>query len=276
MSILTNKGKRLTFGGASISYVPFNFVPEFQAVYDRWDVMGTVPNYDDALVWDTMVRSMVNSGEWANLDRWFYFAVHTNDNGEALIDWVDPSRTSVAINNPTFTAYEGFSGDASTSYISLEYTTFVDSINYQIQDASACIYVRPKGTYTGYQYLLGGLPINRGTSLSFFNPTRILWGVNALFRSYIDLSLSYEGFWTLESSNIDTQMHKNSVLLDSYGVTTSSTSSVIINALSNHNGTLFSDKQISMVSIGANVLNRNNIQNYIETSMTTFGKGVIN
>ena len=56
------------------------------------------------------MRALVDGGIWAKLDAFQLYAVHTNDAGCALKDWVSLTRTITITNSPSFTAYQGFAG----------------------------------------------------------------------------------------------------------------------------------------------------------------------
>jgi hypothetical protein len=64
---------------------------------------------------DGLVRSLVGAGVWAKLDMLKIQAVH--DEQAARLNWISSDYTSTAVNSPTFTAYRGFNGNGTTSYI---------------------------------------------------------------------------------------------------------------------------------------------------------------
>lgn len=116
------------------------FSPQFQAVYDAWIIK---PSDELAASMDTMVLDMVTSGVWDKMDRIFIFAIHTNVNGEALIDWKDPtSNYCTLVNDPQFTALEGFTGDGATQYIDSNFSPDLDGVNYTLNSASIAAYSR--------------------------------------------------------------------------------------------------------------------------------------
>ena len=88
-------------------------------------------------------EGLVDAGFWTRMDLFYVFGVHTNDAGEALINWVDPGTfDGTAVNSPTFTIYDGFAGDGSTSYVDSNFNLLSDGTNYIQDDASVGIYLR--------------------------------------------------------------------------------------------------------------------------------------
>jgi len=69
----------------------------YQAVYDAFT---TKPAADTSAFWNTMVGSI--GTYWDSLDVFAFYAVHTNDNGEALLDWKQPAGGSEIITDGEF------------------------------------------------------------------------------------------------------------------------------------------------------------------------------
>jgi hypothetical protein len=116
------------------------YCDEFQTVYDS---MTTPPDADVAAAQNTMVQSLVDGGVWDKLDVFYLFAVHTNDDGEALKNWISPgTHDATLVNAPTFTAFEGFTGDGATCYINTNYNPSTDAVNLSLNDASFGLYYR--------------------------------------------------------------------------------------------------------------------------------------
>ena len=111
---------------------------DFQAVYDAFT---TKPSSTYGGYWNTMVESI--GTYWDSLDVFYFYAVHTNGDGEALINWTNPGTyDATAYNAPTFTAYEGFTGDGSSAYIDCNWNPSANGVNFVQNSASAGCYVR--------------------------------------------------------------------------------------------------------------------------------------
>lgn len=68
------------------------FTAEYQAVYDSFT---TPPSGSVARAQDAMLKSIINGGVWAKLDLFYLFAQSTNGDGEALVNWKQPTGGTV-------------------------------------------------------------------------------------------------------------------------------------------------------------------------------------
>ena len=107
--VTTYGGKALTYGGKVVTVTPSTYCDEYQAVYDAYT---TKPSDAVAAIWNTCVETWVANGEWATKDVIYVYAAHTNDNGEALLDWKQPaggSRLNVSsCENSVGSPYDSF------------------------------------------------------------------------------------------------------------------------------------------------------------------------
>jgi len=116
------------------------FCAEYRAVYDSWT---NKPSTADSAKYNTWVLSKIADGTWAKRDIIYNFAVHTNADGEALVNWKNPGTCNATlVNAPAFVAYEGFTSDGSTSYIRSNYIPSVNGATWLQDNASAGIYIR--------------------------------------------------------------------------------------------------------------------------------------
>ncbi|MBA7540712.1 hypothetical protein ES705_33014 [subsurface metagenome] len=134
-------GKRSSsFSGESVTNNVSAFCAEYQAVYDSFT---TKPSDAEAAIWNTFVESIVASGEWAMLDVFYNYAVHTNGDGEALKNWKNPGTFNpTLVNAPDFGINEGFTGNGSDNYIDCNWVPSTDGVNYVRNSASQIIYIR--------------------------------------------------------------------------------------------------------------------------------------
>jgi len=138
----------------------YSFCTEFQAVYDSWT---TKPESADATIWDTMVSALVDGGYWTRFDVFVFMAIHTNDDGEALKWWNDPTKTMVEYNAPTFTAFEGINSGA-LGYVDIDYNPNDDGVNYTLNKNSVAVYNRVNSQAAGFD--IGGDDNARFTHLA--------------------------------------------------------------------------------------------------------------
>ena len=102
--------------------------PEYQAVYDYWT---NKPSDAVALFQDAFVRKLVSDGVWALEDLLYVWAIHTNDDGEARVNWKDPGTFTLSeFGSPVFTPYYGFTGsDATNAYLQSFFRPSLHNIN---------------------------------------------------------------------------------------------------------------------------------------------------
>lgn len=86
---------------ADVTSVTFEggYIAEYQAVYDA---MVSPPPGNVAFQQNKMVRKLVADGVWTKLDIFYCYAQHTNDDGEALLDWKQPTGGSDVVTNGGF------------------------------------------------------------------------------------------------------------------------------------------------------------------------------
>lgn len=117
-----------------------SFIAEYQVAYDA---MTTKPSEAIALAQNTMVETIVNGGVWADLDIFVLLASEVNTALEALINWVTPGVfDATLVDTPTFTAFEGITGNGSSSYINTNYSPLFDGINFVQNSGSFGLYMR--------------------------------------------------------------------------------------------------------------------------------------
>jgi hypothetical protein len=118
------KGKRPIEGWSS----------EAQAVFNE---MTTDPSLEQKGRIDDYIKYLKDGGVWSKLDVMYLFAGHTNTGGEALINIKNPGTfNATLVNSPSFSAYQGFTGDGSTSYINTNWSPGGDGVNFTQNSAS--------------------------------------------------------------------------------------------------------------------------------------------
>lgn len=116
------------------------YVAEYQTVYDSFTNKPTNPDDTRQNAW---VEADVADGLWdTKKDVQYNFAIHTNANGEAQTNWINPGTYDCTlVNAPAFVAFEGFTGDGISAYIDTNWNPAV-GVNYIQDSASAVIYIR--------------------------------------------------------------------------------------------------------------------------------------
>lgn len=87
---------------------------------ETWAVVGAftaTPDLRRVFLIDTMIDKLIDSGVWARADLLYVLAAH--DEQAARINWISPGTGDLtAVNSPSFTVDEGFTGDGTSSYLS--------------------------------------------------------------------------------------------------------------------------------------------------------------
>jgi len=103
-----------------IPEMPFYFEEETELVFNY---MVETPEWEDKLILNTFIKSLIDDGVWANLSFLFIFAGHTIDNSEALINIITPSDSFATLNGGLaagdFVQWEGLTTDGVADYIDL-------------------------------------------------------------------------------------------------------------------------------------------------------------
>lgn len=273
--VLINNGVVLTNNGVVLT-VP-GFSDEYQAIYDAYT---TKPDNATAFIWNTCVETWVANGEWATKDIIYVYAAHTNDNGEALINWKNPGTfDATAFNAPAFVANEGFTGNGSNTYIDCNWNPNSDGVNFVMNSASAGVYIRTNVEETKYD-----LGCDNGTS-----------HIRIISRKAGDTYLCrIHDFTDLNNANTDSRgmiivsrtasnarvLYKNKSNVDSDAQASVAVPNFNIYVLANNgegSAELFTTRQLSMAFAGAGMTQThvNNFTDPFEVAMDALSKGVI-
>jgi len=142
------------------SIVQFAFDADYQAVLDYATTQGyTLPSASQQLLQNQLVVDLKDGGIWSKLDTFGVFATD-GDADFALIDWIRLTDYT-AVNSPSFTTDEGFTGDGVSAYINTNFNPSTSGVNYTLNDASRFIY----STLIGLSTTLDGLTITQANCM---------------------------------------------------------------------------------------------------------------
>jgi hypothetical protein len=111
------------------------FDADYLAVLNYATTQGyTLPSSGQQVKQNQLVVDLKDGGIWSKLDTFGVFATD-GDSDFALIDWIRLSDYT-AVNSPTFTTNQGFTGDGTSSYIDTNYNPSTSGVNYTLDDAS--------------------------------------------------------------------------------------------------------------------------------------------
>lgn len=254
---------------------PYTYCAEYQAVYNQYT---TKPSTEVAYQQDLMVRKMITDETFATIDAMWLFACHINSASESLINWKTPSGDkALAVDGgagePSFTAYEGFTGNGSNNYINLKWNPTDDEANFSQDDGSFIVGVYAKGTKN---YLFGA--VSTHYSLALYNSQTVLNSSYNTTGSATALSKYYTSAIRKASNSVTNYVNKaagTSEAVNSTGINT-----VDFYALARNNAsnlpTDFGDCKLSTIVFGTfNETQKNLIIDAIETYMDTNGKGIL-
>lgn len=127
------------------------FDSDYQAVLDYATTQGyTLPSASQQTLQNQLVVDLKDGGIWSKLDTFGVFATD-GDSDFALIDWIRLSDYT-AVNSPTFTTNQGFTGDGASAYIDTNYNPATSGTNYTLNDASISIW---NNTFVFSEFITG-------------------------------------------------------------------------------------------------------------------------
>lgn len=121
-------------------YSKYSLVDYNDSALVHFNRMDVAPSADLKAAYSTFYDTIQYSDIDDSCDCIYNFGAETAQQG--LLDLIDRNRTATAVNSPTFTAYEGFTGNGTTSYIKTNYSTDQDAVNYKLNSASLAVFVR--------------------------------------------------------------------------------------------------------------------------------------
>lgn len=109
--------------------------PDYQAILDYATTQGyTLPTSAQQVLQNQLLVDLKDAGIWSKLDTFAVFATDGNSDF-ALIDWKRLSQYT-AVNSPTFTSNQGFTGNGTSSYINTNYNPTINGVNFSQNSAS--------------------------------------------------------------------------------------------------------------------------------------------
>jgi hypothetical protein len=119
-----------------------DIIPEYQAILNYATTQGyTLPSLNQQVKQNQLLSDLVFYGIWDKLDTFAVFATDAEDSlgsgtsNFALIDWKRLSQLT-AVNSPTFTTNQGFTGNGSSSYLNTNFQPLTNKVNISLNSAS--------------------------------------------------------------------------------------------------------------------------------------------
>jgi len=149
-SLLVARGWTITVTGGL-------YDTDYQNVVNEWVTNGyALPSASTMEAQNQLVIDLKAAGVWSKLDAFNVFATD-GDSNSALVDW-KRLVTQTAVNAPTFTSLEGFTGDGVSAFIDTLYNPITDGVNYGTDDNHFS--VKAKNISSNFESLLGARNVN--------------------------------------------------------------------------------------------------------------------
>ena len=152
------------------------FDADYQAILTYATNQGyTLPSLAQRTKQNKLVVDLKAAGAWSKLDSFAMFATDGNSSF-ALIDWKRLSQYT-AVNSPTFASNQGFTGNASSSYINTNFNPLSNATQMTTNSSSFGFYYRTAGSNSGVG---SGAYIAPNSAGLYINPT----GTGTIMRSW--------------------------------------------------------------------------------------------
>ena len=224
------------------------FEADYQAVLDYATTQGyTLPSAGQQVLQNQLVVDLKAGGIWSKLDTFAVFATD-GDSDFALIDWKRLSDYT-AVNSPTFTADEGFTGNGTSSYIDTNFNPTIGTNNYLLDDAGRFFWVDNR---TGVQWegvSTGGTNDSRNATNSLVRINQATSGLNATVTFDVD---EFHAINRTSSTNVEIFTNTTQFSRTSTSVLIFNSNQFILRGGGTYNGSRF-----RMYAMGGNLVTEN-------------------
>lgn len=244
--------------------------------------MTDIPATQRYILINYTIRDAKNFAIFQQLDVLYAFAAHSQQ--PALLNWVKNAHNATAVNAPTFTANQGFTGDGASTSINSNYTPSTQAVKYALNFAHASAYVRTTAAASNDKSEFGGgtlatnatvLLIAKGASNHLRH--RLNGTVNATGITFAD----ERAFIAVDRSTPSVVLTmRNGIQVGSQSVSSSGLPDASLYILAGNftvEGVIgWTDRQVSLVSFGASLTasQHYHFNRIIEYYMDQVGSGV--
>lgn len=207
-----------------------------------------------------------------------------NQTAEAgLKNLIKRSHDATAVNSPTFTAWEGYTGNGSTQYLNTNYNPNTQGVRFVQNSASLGVYSRTNQVSNSIEMGL----VNSGIGETQINLSirytgdKLYGRINTANADYSEYNnADSRGFFALSrTGSTEFNVYKNGAGVETQASTSTAIYSGNMFILAQNNGgnpNLFSNKQIAFAFIGAGLdaTEVRKVYNCIQAYMTGIGKQV--
>ncbi len=222
----------------------------------------TIPSARQQSLQNQLLVNLKAAGVWDKLDTFAVFATDGSSNF-ALIDWKRLTQYT-AVNSPTFTANQGFTGNGTSNYIDTNFNPATNGVNYTLDNASRFLWVSVIPTsfkhYDGNSFETdNNLEVNV-TNRQRINQTNLLLNNNVAINQIGLIAIN-------RSSTIDVVLFNNNTQISR---TASSTSIRSTNQFVGRSYNVYSNQRTSIYGMGASLVSENTaLQSALNTYLTS-------
>jgi lysophospholipase L1-like esterase len=229
-----------------------SFDADYQAILDYATTQGyTLPSIGQQALQNQMLIDLKLAGVWSKLDTFAKFDTDGNSSF-ALIDWKRLTQYT-AVNNPTFTPNQGFTGNGTSNYIDTNYNPFSQAVNFGLNNATVGTYIRTAPIVPNAVKAVFGNGDEGGVNFvpQFSNQTSIRLNATSAVGF---ANTTQVGTWVIvRPSNSNTTTYKNGAITSSPRLSTSIANSNIFLLRRNDATPQYWDGQISCFFAGASL-----------------------
>lgn len=224
---------------------------------------------------NTLIKTLIADGNWVLLDRIWVFA--TEQQQHARISLVNPSSTAIMeINSPSWTALQGYIGDASTKALNTNYIASVDGVNYTLNSSSHGFYCRTNNNTAGVDMGVQDGSGNSSYIIAKFSDNNFYGKINNASSNFCSVANSdARGLYAVvrtASNSIAGYKNGSSIVTDTDASTARPSVAFFLLGNNLNGGLNFpSNRQIAMSFIGSGSINQLKLYNAFQTFATTIG-----
>jgi len=139
--------------GLGLARKGFDPIPEYSTLLAA---MSTQPPDTLKVLQNNLAKTLIDAGIWAKGDRLFVFENHTNNGGEALLNWLNPAQSATnsgAVHKPYF----GMVPNGTSTYVNSGFSPTVGTPKF-VRDSSTFLFYSRKRVW---QHIGGGSASSR-------------------------------------------------------------------------------------------------------------------
>ncbi len=224
----------------------FSYDPAADALFTRFSV---TPSDADKHYMNNLIVSGKAHGWWDKLDIFYVFAIGTNAT-DSRLNWKSTLNNAIPGVAPTWTAYQGITGNGSTQYLTTTYNPTTEGVNYISGSQSMGIYSRTDAN--GGYVEIGGF--DGGCSAPFIRSGGATLNYMASCSATSYTNPNSLGFFIAQRTSTTTnKLYKNGTLVQTDSITSSSVLNTDIYIGARNNGgspVAFSPRQIAVAFAG--------------------------